>query len=29
VGVFADAEGLPGHAIAARAWGTSMAGGAA
>jgi histidinol dehydrogenase len=29
VGVFADAEGLPGHATAARAWSTSMAGGAA
>jgi histidinol dehydrogenase len=29
VGVFADAEGLPGHATAARAWRGPMAGGAA
>jgi histidinol dehydrogenase len=29
VGMFADAEGLPGHATAARAWRASMAGGTA
>jgi histidinol dehydrogenase len=29
VAAFADAEGLPGHAIAARAWSASMAGGMA
>jgi hypothetical protein len=26
VGTFADAEGLPGHAAAARAWGAAMGG---
>ena len=26
VGVFADAEGLPGHAMAARAWGPAVGG---